>query len=544
MELFQRLDEDVSNLIISHGFLNLDTLRFATNEEVENAAALALGIVDPDMQLAIAMRQSTVVNRHLPDDDDNDDPRDPGPSGYITWEDRNRLLAESRPNSAATSEADDDDNEDKGPECVVCIGGRQPKNRLPCGCWMCPRCLRACIRAGLRAGGWPPRCCEPLHQENIERAGRDRPGLLRLYLQIREENETDGEERVYCARPACAAFIPSRGPHVRGDEMECPACGERTCQRCRQTMHPRRPCRGEDEDELLMDAMDEYNLSPCPRCRRIIDLAGLFKGAHAGTSSASNVAAPGADDVLGGADSTHRMGKVASRCGSERRDTVRCKTRTSFLRLCGRKTYLDLCLRRYRNRNRNSSSRSRSRRMSCFIHKRPMVCGNLYLQAAPLQEFRVMYQPNMEDMNREDRIRQGRGRYSIMMYYADGSNTEPETRYWRADRRAHRRRPEGGARAWPVFEIHPEDPLCSHHLPTSWGIEDMNNRLEPPQCVFCRSRDEAVYFRCQTCGVVACSMHGSVRFGLTWAQAVRIRGQLQNRVWLEEPRNRRGRYSA
>ncbi|KZL83227.1 ibr domain-containing protein [Colletotrichum incanum] len=489
MELFQRLDEDVSNLIISHGFLDMDNLRFATNEEVENAAALALEIVDPDMQLAIAMRQSTIVNRHSPNNDNNVDPHDPSPSGYITWEERNRLLAESRSNSVTTSEADDD-NEDKGPECVVCTSGRQPKNRLPCGCWMCPRCLRACIRAGLRAGGWPPRCCEPLHQEHIEQAGRERPGLLRLYRQIREENETDGEERVYCSRPACAAFIPSRGPHVRGDDMECPACREGMCRRCRQTIHPGRPCREEDEDEMLMDAMDENNFSPCPRCRRIIDLAG----AHAGTSSASNVAGLGADDVLGGADSIHRMGKAASRCANAGRDAVRGKTRTSSSRFCGRRACFSLCLRRDRYRYRNSSSRSR--RLSCFIHKRLMVCGNLYPQ--------------------------------------------PETRHWRADRRAYRRRPEEGSRAWPVFEIHPEDPLCSHHVPTSWAVEDMNNRLEPPQCVFCRSRDEAVYFRCQTCGVVACSMHSSVRFGLTWAQAVRICGQLQNRVWLEEPRNRRG----
>ncbi|GKT43178.1 ATP-dependent RNA helicase DEAH11, chloroplastic [Colletotrichum spaethianum] len=268
MELFQRLDEDIANLIISHGLLNLDTLRFATNEEVEAAATLVLYMADPDTQLAIALRQSTIVDRRSPN---NNNAHDTKPGRYVTWEERNSLLAESRSNSAAASEAGDDD--DNGPDCVVCTGGRQPKNRLPCGCWMCPPCLRACIRAGLRAGGWPPRCCEPLHQDHIERADRERPGLLRLYQQIREENETDGTERVYCARPACAAFIPPRGPHARGDEMECPACGEGTCRRCRQGIHPGRPCREEDEDEVLMDAMDEYNLSPCPQCRRIIELA-------------------------------------------------------------------------------------------------------------------------------------------------------------------------------------------------------------------------------------------------------------------------------
>ncbi|WYZ44292.1 hypothetical protein EsH8_VII_000728 [Colletotrichum jinshuiense] len=116
----------------------------------------------------------------------------------------------------------------------------------------------------------------------------------------------------------------------------------------------------------------------------------------------------------------------------------------------------------------------------------------------------------------------------------------PETRYWRRDRRAHRQRPREGARAWPIFEIHAEDPLCSHHLPTSWEVENMLNRPQPPQCIFCRSRDQAVYFRCRTCGIVACSMHNTIRFGLTWGQALRALEELQNRVWLEVPETRGG----
>ncbi|KAK1510821.1 hypothetical protein CTAM01_01394 [Colletotrichum tamarilloi] len=152
-------------------------------------------------------------------------------------------------------------------------------------------------------------------------------------------------------------------------------------------------------------------------------------------------------------------------------------------------------------------------------------------------------------MDREARIRQGRGRFSIIMFYPDGRNTEPETREWRPEPRANRRRPPplahpgeraGAPRAWPVFAIHAEDPLCSHHLPTSWEVEDMNNRVQPPACTFCRSRAYAVYLRCRTCGIVACSMHNSVRFGLTWAQAVRVRNGLRNRVWIEPAGTRRG----
>ncbi|EFQ25507.1 uncharacterized protein GLRG_00651 [Colletotrichum graminicola M1.001] len=175
-------------------------------------------------------------------------------------------------------------------------------------------------------------------------------------------------------------------------------------------------------------------------------------------SSASNAAALGMEDVLVGAGSIHRRGKTVSRCASETGDIIRGRTRTTFPRLCGRRVCLSLSLYlnhyRYRDRNQyRKSSRCNCHKPACFVHKRMMVCGNLYPQ--------------------------------------------PENRNWRADPRAHRRRPQEGARAWPIFEIHPEDPQCNHHLPTSWEVENMNNRPMPPQCIFCRSRDGAVYFRCQ-----------------------------------------------
>ncbi|KAJ3949459.1 uncharacterized protein N0V96_000576 [Colletotrichum fioriniae] len=248
MDLFQRLDEDVSNLIIEHDFLNLDTLRFATEREVERAAVRALEMATPDQQLAIAMRQSIMAiegdnntNNDENDANHNNATNNPGnivnnedTGGYISWDERNRLLTDTRNNSAETSDAEDnnnnntnndDDDDDDRTECVVCFTTRQPLHRLPCGCRMCPRCLRRCLRAGLRPGGWPPRCCQPLQPDNVEQAaGMERPRLVRLYRQVRVEEETPGEERVYCARPECAAFIPAGGGAAAGDDaMFCPA---------------------------------------------------------------------------------------------------------------------------------------------------------------------------------------------------------------------------------------------------------------------------------------------------------------------------------
>ncbi|KAK1731821.1 uncharacterized protein BDZ83DRAFT_6211 [Colletotrichum acutatum] len=293
MDLFQRLDEDISNLIIEHGFLNLDALRFATEREVERAAVRALEMATPDLQLAIAMRQSVIgiEGDNIINDDENDADDNNGNNnaanvvnnddtgGYVGREERNRLLTDSRNNSAETSDAEDNsnnnNNDDDRTECVVCFTARQPLHRLPCGCRMCPRCLRRCLRAGLRPGGWPPRCCQPLAPDNVEQAaGAERPRLVRLYRQVRVEEETPGEERVYCARPECAAFIPAADGAAGDDAMFCPACGQGTCRQCRRPLHPGQLCGTEAEDAALMDVMDELHLSPCPSCGRIIERAG------------------------------------------------------------------------------------------------------------------------------------------------------------------------------------------------------------------------------------------------------------------------------
>ncbi|WDK11211.1 IBR domain-containing protein [Colletotrichum graminicola] len=302
---------------------------------------------------------------------------------------------------------------------------------------------------------------------------------------------------------------------------------------------------------MLMDAMDAYSLSPCPRCRRIIELAA---GCHHMTCPC------GYEFCFQCGGAWH--GGCTRGCGlypQEGQNRVPVRERDGRYHQGQNPDDFPAIVRQegvpqpeplpqpLPLPGPEPVPQEQPMQLPQAGLFRPQADDGLWepippelLQAMHQQRFQMMDWPYMEDMQREDRNRQGRGRYSIVMYYTDGSNTEPENRNWRADPRAHRRRPQEGARAWPIFEIHPEDPQCNHHLPTSWEVENMNNRPMPPQCIFCRSRDGAVYFRCQVCGVVACSMHNTTRFGLTWAQAVMIRQRLQDRVWIEEPRHRRG----
>ncbi|KAF5491900.1 hypothetical protein CGCS363_v010854 [Colletotrichum siamense] len=136
MEQFQLLDEHVSNLILRFGFLDVEDLPFATSEEIENAAALALQMAAPEELIEIAVRQSAHPHPHpnppraaaaavvparpvprRPPQPPEPEPEDPNPGAYIDWQERNRILADSPIEP-------DDGAEEGGEDCIICSGGR------------------------------------------------------------------------------------------------------------------------------------------------------------------------------------------------------------------------------------------------------------------------------------------------------------------------------------------------------------------------------------------------------------------------------------
>ncbi|CAI0650067.1 unnamed protein product [Colletotrichum noveboracense] len=488
MEQFQLLDEHVSNLILRFGFLDVEDLPFATAEEVENAAALALQMAAPEELIEIAVRQSAHRHPHpnppraaaavparpvprRPPPLTEPEPEDPNPGAYIDWQERNRILADSPVEP-------DDGAEEGGEDCIICSGGREPKLQLPCGCWFCAPCLRGCIRAGLRQGGWPPKCCEPLQNDAIRWVRR--PGLLRLYRQVREEQETPGDQRVYCSRPGCAAFIPAAGPHVTADLMRCRACGEGTCRMCRAAIHPGRPCREEEEDEMLMDIMDRDNLASCPTCRRIVELwdgCNHITAAINGVSSAEGTGGAGAHGAVHSMEDVNVVSLCVNACFDTSKAGGRWITTHAFdhrersLTLSHRQQSVQICL------SFNGKS-SRSNR-HYLQHYKPVLCHDQCLKrpvnadglravlpfvpvveddfeghpanfdpdfggALPLIDVGDGPEPDHIDpetiMANANGQARGQQRYYIMMFYADGNNTEVGDPNWRRDSPENMRR--------------------------------------------------------------------------------------------------------
>ncbi|KAF6820765.1 IBR domain-containing protein [Colletotrichum sojae] len=526
MEQFQLLDEDVANLILRHGFLDVEDLPFATAEEVENAATLALQMADPEEQLAIAMRRSTIAGRHQPETATagpavrrarpaRPDPREieegePDSEAYVDWQERNRILTD-------TPEGVNDEEDEDGPDCIVCSGGSQPKRQLPCGCWFCTRCLRSCIRAGLRPGGWPPHCCQPLERDTITWVRR--PGLSRLYRQVREENETPAEQRVYCPRPQCAVFIPSTGPHVHRDLMRCRACGEGACRRCRAPIHPGRPCRPEQEDEMLMDIMDQNNLSSCPFCRRVVE---LWDGCNHIT-------------CVCGQEWCFLCGSPYGNNGCE-----------SGCPQYGRDGRIPMRQRGVRFRQRQDFPTAVTLPAGLPPPVPPGVPEPRHVFAPPqppppppVEEPGPLNHPDQGQMLQSESRRLAwrkpptGNQFSIILFYPDGQNTEVENPQWRRDSRVNIQRirddVEDEGRVWPEYAIEREDPGCRHQMHQQWRWQA---NPEPP-CFYCRIRDGRQLWRCQNCGVTACDQHRFTRFGLSRDQANFFVERLRSRVTVE-----------
>lgn len=281
MEQLQSFDDGIVNMIFELSLLDLSAPEKLTADEVYAAAELALQISTrggagdagppptrkPPAQKSPARNPSAREARAPAGRHDK-----AGKGGVVGTDERREILADSSDSESETGEQDKGKGKGKGEACVACAGRSGDTRRLACGCTYCAPCLRRCIRTGLRnEESWPPRCHERLTEEDVRWARR--PGLLRLWRQMATEWDSPASGRLYCSRPACAAFLPRAGGEA-GEvrEVRCDTCGEGTCGGCRRAWHPGVPCGEEEEEEQLMDMMDQYGYASCNNCRRIVDL--------------------------------------------------------------------------------------------------------------------------------------------------------------------------------------------------------------------------------------------------------------------------------
>lgn len=152
-------------------------------------------------------------------------------------------------------------------ECSVCTEYVHPHAtvRLVCSDIWCKVCLKSFfLRVANDESLYPPTC----HRELIDLS------IIEIEFSVEElaiyrsaELEFTSTDRIYCASPVCAKFIPL--PQRTAEDAWCEACSARTCIFCKALAHDGR-CATDEARQSLIDFAEEQGWKPCFGCGEMV----------------------------------------------------------------------------------------------------------------------------------------------------------------------------------------------------------------------------------------------------------------------------------
>ena len=152
-------------------------------------------------------------------------------------------------------------------ECSVCGESVHPHFtvRLVCSDVYCKPCLKSFfLRVAKDESLFPPKCHrQPIDISTIE-AGFS---VEELTAYRSAELEFTSTDRVYCADPECAKFIPM--PQRTHDYASCEACSAGTCMHCKALAHDG-GCPTDEARQSLINFADEQGWTPCFGCGEMV----------------------------------------------------------------------------------------------------------------------------------------------------------------------------------------------------------------------------------------------------------------------------------
>ncbi|KAL8908883.1 MAG: hypothetical protein Q9171_005280 [Xanthocarpia ochracea] len=159
----------------------------------------------------------------------------------------------------------------KGPshECVAC--GEQKRAfetfRAPCSHNYCQDCLAELFELSTTDETlFPPRCCRQAIPLTPARLYLSRDLVQRFQQKAVEFRSND---RTYCSRPTCSAFITSAD--IAGERATCTTCLQQTCTICKGNCH-NGDCPQDTATQQVLAAAQEQGWQRCYNCRRLVEL--------------------------------------------------------------------------------------------------------------------------------------------------------------------------------------------------------------------------------------------------------------------------------
>jgi len=152
-------------------------------------------------------------------------------------------------------------------ECIICGESVHPHTtvRLVCTDVYCKPCLKSFfLRVAKDEGLFPPKC----HRQPIDISTIEADFSVEELTAYRSaELEFTSTDRVYCADPECAKFIPM--PQRTPDCASCEACSGRTCMHCKALAHDG-DCPADEARQSLINFADEQGWKPCFGCGEMV----------------------------------------------------------------------------------------------------------------------------------------------------------------------------------------------------------------------------------------------------------------------------------
>lgn len=139
--------------------------------------------------------------------------------------------------------------------------------RAPCSHEYCHQCLRSLVRSAMRDESlFPPQCCRQAIPADKLSEFLDE-SLMSSYHEKKIEFAT--ENRMYCHKPDCAAFIlPAL---IEDDTAFCLGCGATTCIHCKKSMHPG-DCPFDQELQRVLQIGQQQGWRRCHKCSTMVEL--------------------------------------------------------------------------------------------------------------------------------------------------------------------------------------------------------------------------------------------------------------------------------
>lgn len=152
-------------------------------------------------------------------------------------------------------------------DCAVCGELFHPHAavRLVCSDVYCKPCLKSfLLRVAKDESLFPPKCCRQVIDISTMEADFS---VEELAVYRAAELEFTSTDRVYCADPECAKFIPM--PQRTSDRATCEACSATTCVHCRALAHDG-GCVKDETKQSLIDFAGEQGWKPCFGCGEMV----------------------------------------------------------------------------------------------------------------------------------------------------------------------------------------------------------------------------------------------------------------------------------